>query len=84
MIDRGEVALAVYTSGKGMICAGGIDPMVATILLIILSSVLCPVLLKLTFGGRSMPHHPASTILSRSTISVDAIERPDRQDGASN
>lgn len=66
-----------------MICAGGIDPMVATILLIILSSVLCPVLLKLTFGGRSTPHHPASTILSRSTISVDAIERPDRQDGAS-
>ena len=84
MIARGEVALAVYTSGKGMICAGGIDPMVATILLIILPSVLCPVLLKLTFGGRSMPHHPASTILSRSTISVDAIERPDRQDGASN
>jgi len=55
MIARGEVALAVYAAGKSLIWTGsdgalvGIDPMVATILLILLSSILCPVLLKQLF-----------------------------------
>lgn len=56
MIARGEVALAVYTTGKILIAPqGGIDPLVATILLIVLSSICCPILLKLMFRNE---HHP--------------------------
>ncbi len=56
MIARGEVALAVYATGSGLILFRdgvliGLDPLVATIFLIIVSSVLCPILLKLTFRG---------------------------------
>lgn len=48
MIARGEVALAVYSTGSCLIAAeGGIDPLIPTILLIICSSILCPILLKL-------------------------------------
>lgn len=50
MIARGEVALAVYAAGSSLIVAdGGIDPLVATIMLIVVSSILCPILLKLLF-----------------------------------
>ena len=50
MIARGEVALAVYATGQVLIAPqGGIDPLVATIFLIISSSILCPVLLKVVF-----------------------------------
>jgi Kef-type K+ transport system membrane component KefB len=54
MIARGEVALAVYAAGKSMIYTvngqvAGIDPLVPTIFLIILTSILCPILLKMTF-----------------------------------
>ena len=55
MIARGEVALAVYTTGHNLIYTAadgkllGIDPLVGIILLIILTSILCPVLLKLLF-----------------------------------
>lgn len=58
MIARGEVALAVYTTGSGLIKTSetgaltGVDPLVATIMLIVISSVLCPILLKLIFGGK--------------------------------
>lgn len=58
MIARGEVALAVYTTGSGLIMHSadgkltGINPLVATIMLIVISSVLCPILLKLIFGGK--------------------------------
>lgn len=56
MIARGEVALAVYATGQSLICRSGdtvtgIDPLVATISLIVISSVLCPVLLKVMFRG---------------------------------
>ena len=52
MIARGEVALAVYTTGHYLIKAsGGINPLIATIMLIVISSILCPVLLKLVFGS---------------------------------
>lgn len=62
MIARGEVALAVYTTGHGLIYTAadgtllGIDPLVGIILLIILTSILCPVLLKLNFrrSGESL------------------------------
>ena len=59
MIARGEVALAVYTTGHALIkhsadgTLTGINPLVATIMLIVISSVLCPILLKLIFGGKT-------------------------------
>ncbi len=55
MIARGEVALAVYASGQSLIAAeGGIDPLVATVMLIVVSSILCPIVLKALFkGGRN-------------------------------
>ncbi len=55
MIARGEVALAVYAAGKSLIWTSetgevlGIDPMIATICLILFSSILCPILLKIGF-----------------------------------
>jgi len=62
MIARGEVALAVYAIGKSLIhtnSAGtilGIDPLVGTIMLIIISSILCPVFLKIMFNKKDVTH----------------------------
>ena len=73
MIARGEVALAVYAAGRGFICEGGIDPLVATIFLILCSSILCPVLLKLCFRDK----HDDTAQLDkeyRSTIASEALE----------
>lgn len=77
MIARGEVALAVYATGQGMIVyrdgeLAGIDPLVATIFLIICTSILCPILLKLVFRGQAtvnVHNEPRSA-----TISSEAIE----------
>ena len=57
MIARGEVALAIYATGQGLILYEGnklvgIDPLVPTILLIVITSVLCPILLKLVFKNQ--------------------------------
>ena len=50
MIARGEVALAVCSLGENMIMPeGGIDPVIATVGLIVVSSILCPILLKTVF-----------------------------------
>ena len=50
MIARGEVALAVYATGHSLIAeSGGLDPFVATVMLIVISSILCPILLKALF-----------------------------------
>ena len=50
MIARGEVSLAVYSAGQSLIAAeNGLDPLLATILLILISSIVCPILLKLLF-----------------------------------
>lgn len=50
MIARGEVALAVYSAGKSLIATeNGTDPLLATIMLILTSSIVCPILLKLLF-----------------------------------
>ncbi len=63
MIARGEVALAIYTTGHSLINYApdgtllGINPLVATIMLIVISSIACPVFLKLIFGDR---HHESS------------------------
>lgn len=58
MIARGEVALAVYSSGSALMMAEGtpgrLDPLVATIMLIVISSILCPILLKLLFKDKTI------------------------------
>lgn len=75
MIARGEVALAVYAAGQSLIYyedgrLAGIDPLVATIFLIIISSILCPILLKLIFkpNGSEKPSE------SPQTIGTEALE----------
>lgn len=74
MIARGEVALAVYATGSVLISKeGGIDPLVATIFLIITSSILCPIFLKLVFRGHQSAELAASTPHAV-TISSEAIE----------
>ena len=78
MIARGEVALAVYATGHGLICYDGktltgIDPLVATICLIIVSSILCPILLKLVFKNQKHETVPGS--VNKTTIHTEAIEK---------
>lgn len=75
MIARGEVALAVYATGQSLIhfendAVMGIDPLVATIFLIVISSILCPILLKICFKGsaKSNDHR------SRPNIHIEALE----------
>ena len=61
MIARGEVALAVYSSGSMLMAsnpAERIDPLVATIMLIVISSILCPILLKLLFKDKTKTTEP--------------------------
>lgn len=74
MIARGEVALAVYATGSVLIAPqGGIDPLVATIFLIISTSILCPIFLKLVFRG----HQDAELATAEShhvRISSEALE----------
>ena len=74
MIARGEVALAVYATGQVLIAPqGGIDPLVATIFLIISSSILCPILLKLAFRGQQSTDLAAAAD-HKVTISSEALE----------
>lgn len=80
MIARGEVALAVYATGQSLIYyengkLAGIDPLVATILLIIISSILCPILLKMMF--RKQIHQPVGGKDYQPSISSEAIENVD-------
>ena len=73
MIARGEVALAVYSTGQVLIAKdGGIDPLVATIFLIMTSSILCPILLKMVFKG----HQSADVAATAHGVSIasEAIE----------
>ena len=83
MIARGEVALAVYATGQSLIDYApdgaliGIDPLLATICLIIFTSVLCPILLKLVFRHDSTggDHHPDVDKKPRAaSIGAEAIE----------
>lgn len=78
MIARGEVALAVYATGQGLIyyegnTLAGIDPLVPTILLIVVSSILCPVFLKLVFKNQKTEE--TTTHNRTSTIHNEAIEQ---------
>ncbi len=78
MIARGEVALAVYATGQSLIYYGdngvllGIDPLVATILLIVTSSVLCPIFLKLCFKNTS--HETLDKTNHKTRISSEALD----------
>lgn len=73
MIARGEVALAVYSAGQSLIVRdGGIDPLVAVIFLIIISSILCPVFLKLVLRDHNAEDiHDHDTGM---TIGTEALE----------
>ncbi len=77
MIARGEVALAVYATGQSLIYMkdgklAGIDPLVSTILLIVISSVLCPVFLKMMFRNQSSVEETGTPQKLR--ISSEALE----------
>lgn len=77
MIARGEVALAIYATGQGLICrqgntVTGIDPLVPTILLIVVTSILCPIFLKLVFKNQKHETIPGSS--KQTTIHSEAIE----------
>lgn len=68
MVSRGEVALAVYSAGSSLIYKSasgeilGIDPLVATIMLIIITSIICPILLKMMFKKDDKARGGNSTI----------------------
>ena len=85
MIARGEVALAVYAAGQGLIYYEngnlvGIDPLVATIFLIICTSVFCPILLKLAF--KNQVHSKVTDQPQKVFISSEALENmPDNAEG---
>ncbi|MDD5946583.1 MAG: cation:proton antiporter [Oscillospiraceae bacterium] len=77
MIARGEVALAVYATGHNLIAYDngtliGIDPLVATICLIVISSILCPITLKLAFSNHTDGN--IHDIHRDATISAEALE----------
>lgn len=76
MIARGEVALAVYATGQSLIYMNngkiaGIDPLVSTIFLIVISSVLCPIFLKMMFRNHT---DTGSETPQKLRISSEAIE----------
>lgn len=72
MIARGEVALAVYTTGHTLIKDGdGINPLIATIMLIVISSILCPILLKLVFGSHKHEESHPTTLHDIQTHSLE-------------
>jgi Kef-type K+ transport system membrane component KefB len=80
MIARGEVALAVYATGKSLIYyengkLAGIDPLVATIFLIVISSILCPIFLKMMFRQEKVSAEERDHV--RPSISAEAIENVD-------
>ena len=71
MIARGEVALAVYAAGASLIYYGpdgtllGLDPLVPTILLVVLTSVICPLTLKIFYrdDDKNVPQLPKDTFV---------------------
>ncbi|MBQ1389343.1 MAG: cation:proton antiporter [Clostridia bacterium] len=78
MIARGEVALAVYSTAAWLIYFDngklvGIDPLFATIMLIISTSILCPILLKLLLKGNDVDENDGSNVDSQDYVSVAAF-----------
>lgn len=80
MIARGEVALAVYSSGSVLMmeegAAGRIDPLVATIMLIVISSILCPILLKLLFKNNNTGEQPPEQSSDKAPQTLQSAEQP--------
>ena len=77
MIARGEVALAVYSTASWLICFDGkklvgIDPLFATIMLIISTSILCPILLKVLLKDQKPDESHGSTVNAEDYVSVKA------------
>lgn len=76
MIARGEVALAVYSTAAWLIYFDtkgnlvGIDPLFATIMLIITTSVLCPILLKVMLKDSKV--EPNLSVNAEDYVSVEA------------
>lgn len=82
MIARGEVALAVYGAGRaaGLIAdVGGLDPMIPTVLLILISSILCPLFLKMLFKKKN-PNDPVSCDQPVKQVNGDQIGEHGRED----
>ncbi len=75
MIARGEVALAVYSVGASLIYYGpdgallGLDPLVPTILLVVLTSIICPLALKILYrdDGKNVPQSSKDTFVDLSS-----------------
>ena len=83
MIARGEVALAVYSAGQSLIAAeNGLDPLLATIMLILISSIVCPILLKLLFKEKNksnelpLDNPPAPEQIQNKKKFVFSIDKP--------
>ncbi len=79
MIARGEVALAVYATGQNLIyyengALDGIDPLVATIFLIVISSVIFPIMLKMMIKNATYAQEGTARNMS---IHSEAIENLD-------
>lgn len=80
MIARGEVALAVYSTASWLILydsngnLAGIDPLFATIMLIITTSVLCPILLKLLLKNTSDDGAPHNTVKAENYTTVEVAQ----------
>lgn len=73
MIARGEVALAVYSTAAWLIYFEngklvGIDPLFATIMLIITTSILCPIFLKILLKDQKNDEH--GSVKAENYISV--------------
>ena len=81
MIARGEVALAVYGAASWLILYDnkghlvGIDPLFATIMLIITTSVLCPILLKVMLKDSKV--EPNISVNAEDYVAVEAAEKHD-------
>ncbi len=78
MIARGEVALAVYSTAAWLIYfeggkLEGIDPLFATIMLIISTSILCPIFLKLLLKDHDANDGHDSTVDTEDYVSVAAF-----------
>lgn len=76
MIARGEVALVVCKKGieGGLFSGTAINPVVPVIMLVIISSLLCPIFLKLLFKKDALPLSPENGGGSVPESSVPSVE----------
>ena len=79
MIARGEVALAVYSTASWLIYFDngklvGIDPLFATIMLIISTSILCPIFLKILLKDHN-DESQGSSVKAENYAAIHASDR---------